>query len=159
MFAAWSLQSNANVITVKCEHYHLLPRKFDAIAHADVRREQCSKDGSPLIFAFASAFQKHVKLLSTWRDRKLWVWTLPLITIDSILEKAKADITRVCTFKSNKITRIVVFHTWWWCVLGSTGGECSRVSERVRNAHLVRVVEPVLRVCHVVFKCRRWYVG
>ena len=51
-----------------------------------------------LTFAFTSAFQKHVKFLSTSRKRKPEVRTLPLV-IDTILENAKGNVTRERSFK------------------------------------------------------------
>ena len=49
------------------------------------------KAGSHLMFAFVSAFQKHVKFPSTSCKCKRLVRKL-LIAIDSILEKANADV-------------------------------------------------------------------
>ena len=51
-----------------------------------------------LTFAFTSAFQKHVKFLSTSRKRKPEVRTLSLV-IDTILESASSDVTCERSFK------------------------------------------------------------
>ena len=81
---------------------NLLHRLFLARIIYHYYRETASnliqlKACSHITFESTSAFQEHVKFLSTSRKPKSWVRTIPLVAIESILENANVNVTCECS--------------------------------------------------------------